>query len=178
MPSTIPNTNWSQFMTLVTRFTVTFSSTSAWKPSFSSMVATGSRPPYGVKFLPRKSYGVEALILLGCGITSPTPCVPGSRRVCCFLLFTIWVAPENRSAKLRTSRISCFNAGFSGAPNGCPSSYLIRAASPTHNLGVKRLAHVLDRDHLIRAQSFIVNIDAQVHRPALGRVHNAHSAGR
>jgi hypothetical protein len=32
-------------MALVARFTVTVFSTSDWKPSFSSMVATGSRPP-------------------------------------------------------------------------------------------------------------------------------------
>jgi hypothetical protein len=44
MPSTIPNTNWRQLMALVTRFTVTVFSTSDWKPNFSSMVATGSRP--------------------------------------------------------------------------------------------------------------------------------------
>src|ERR1035437_5598884 len=100
MPSTIPKKNWYKPMTLVTRLTVTASSSNDWKPSFSSIVATGSRPPYGVRFLPRKSYGVEALILLGSGITSRTPCLAGFRRVCCFLWFTIWVAPENRSAKL------------------------------------------------------------------------------
>src|ERR1039457_4349726 len=38
-------------------------------------------------------------ILLGSGITSRTPCLAGFRPVCCFLLFTIWVAPENRTAK-------------------------------------------------------------------------------
>src|ERR1035441_3132463 len=101
MPSTMPKKNWYKPMTLVTRLTVTASSSNDWKPSFSSIVATGSRPPYGVRFLPRKSYGVEALILLGSGITSRTPCLAGFRRVCCFLLFTIWVAPENRSAKLQ-----------------------------------------------------------------------------
>src|ERR1039457_4232705 len=100
MPSTMPKKNWYKPMTLVTRLTVTASSSNDWKPSFSSIVATGSRPPYGVRFLPRKSYGVEALILLGSGITSRTPCLAGFRRVCCFLWFTIWVAPENRSAKL------------------------------------------------------------------------------
>src|ERR1019366_685096 len=100
MPSTMPKKNWYKPMTLVTRLTVTASSSNDWKPSFSSIVATGSRPPYGVRFLPRKSYGVEALMLLGSGITSRTPCLAGFRRVCCFLWFTIWVAPENRSAKL------------------------------------------------------------------------------
>src|SRR5665811_495005 len=100
MPSTMPKKNWYKPMTLVTRLTVTASSSNDWKPSFSSIVATGSRPPYGVRFLPRKSYSVDALILLGSGITSRTPCLAGFRRVCCFLWFTIWVAPENRSAKL------------------------------------------------------------------------------
>src|SRR5664280_480063 len=100
MPSTMPKKNWYKPMTLVTRLTVTASSSNDWKPSFSSIVATGSRPPYGVRFLPRKSYGVDALILLGSGITSRTPCLAAFRRVCCFLWFTIWVAPENRSAKL------------------------------------------------------------------------------
>jgi hypothetical protein len=45
MPSTMPKMNWYVPMTLVTRLTVTVSSTNGWKPSFSSMVATGSRPP-------------------------------------------------------------------------------------------------------------------------------------
>jgi len=33
-------------------------------------------------------------------------------------LLTIWVTPENRFAKLATSRPYCSKTGFSGVPNG------------------------------------------------------------
>jgi hypothetical protein len=52
-------------MTRGIRLIVNVCSTSGWNSSFSSIVATGSNPPYGVRFFPEKSKGVEAPILLG-----------------------------------------------------------------------------------------------------------------
>src|SRR5947209_10028727 len=69
-PSTMPNTNLYKLITRVSRLLVIVSSTTAWNPSFSSIVATGSNPPYAVRFFPRNSYGVEAPILLGSEVVS------------------------------------------------------------------------------------------------------------
>src|SRR5450755_1050212 len=53
--STMANTNWYTGIARVSRLMVSVSSTSRWNPSFSSMVAMGSRPPYAVKWRPVKS---------------------------------------------------------------------------------------------------------------------------
>ena len=73
------------------RFDVSVSATRDSKPSFSSIVITGSSPPYGVRFLPLKSYGVEALILLASGALRSTPCFPPVFPLFSFLSVTIWV---------------------------------------------------------------------------------------
>ena len=64
------------------------------------MVATGSRPPYAVRFRPVKSYGVEAPIFKGSERTASTPCVARFFSLSLRLLFTFRVAPENEFAKL------------------------------------------------------------------------------
>jgi hypothetical protein len=69
----------TQVMALVRRNAVSVPSTSCRKPSFSSIVAMGNRLPQAVRFLPSKSYGVEAPILLGFGGTSRAPCAPSFR---------------------------------------------------------------------------------------------------
>src|ERR1019366_4452266 len=73
------------------RFTVSISSTSFWNSNFSSIVATGNRPPLGVRFLPSKSKGVEAAILLGSGISVGEPCLVRVLSLCFFSFFTFWV---------------------------------------------------------------------------------------
>src|SRR6516165_7528779 len=100
------------------RCTVRVSSTSCLNPSFSSMVATGNKPPYGVRFLPEKSKGVLAAILLGSDPTFGEPCGTDVLRVCLELSFTIWVTPGNGLAKGQTSLPFCSTTAFSGSPNG------------------------------------------------------------
>src|SRR5471030_2445164 len=68
-------------------------------------------------------------------MTSRTPCLAGLRPLSCSCLLTIWVAPENRLAKLRTPRTYCFTAGFSGAPNGVRLQSGRAASGTAHNPG-------------------------------------------
>src|SRR5471030_70038 len=68
-------------------------------------------------------------------MTSRTPCLAGLRPLSCSCLLTIWVAPKNRLAKLRTPRTYCFNAGFSGAPNGVRLQSGRAASGTAHNPG-------------------------------------------
>src|SRR5713101_1791607 len=82
------------------------------------MVATGSRPPYGVKFLPRKSYGVEALILLGCEAAFRGPCLTRVLPLCCFLFVTIWVTSFGSVCEVVLSANLQFYPRIVGSPNG------------------------------------------------------------
>ena len=130
--STIASTNWYTGMARVSRWIVSVSSTSDWNPSLSSMVAMGSSPPYAVRFLLVKSYGVEAPILKASGLTASTPCVTQRFSLFSRLLFTFWVAPENEFAKRQLRFSTCFNAGFSGSPIGYPQitpSHLLRSCA-------------------------------------------------
>src|SRR5471030_2087259 len=72
-------------------------------------------------------------------MTSRTPCLAGLRPLSCSCLLTIWVAPENRLAKLRTPRTYCFTAGFSGAPNGVRLQSGRAASGTAHNPGERNL---------------------------------------
>src|SRR5580692_10043253 len=99
------------------------------------MVAIGSSPPYAVKFLPVKSKGVEAPILMGPELTAPSPCMARLFSLSSRLLFTFWVAPENKFAKRQLRFSTCSNAGFSGSPNGCPRSSPHGRPDPVHRPG-------------------------------------------
>src|SRR5271166_2473352 len=85
------------------RFTVSISSTSFWNSNLSSMVATGNSPPYGVRFLPSKSNGVEPAILLGSGVTAGGPCLERVLPLCFFSFFTFWVTSWKSAREARTS---------------------------------------------------------------------------
>src|ERR1035438_8208552 len=100
------------------RFEVTVCSTRGWKSSFSSMVITGSSPPWGVRFFPLKSQGVEALILLGPDETLSGPCFTGVLSLSFFLSVTIWVT--SLGSVLRSANFAnfCFTPIFTGSPNG------------------------------------------------------------
>src|SRR3974390_3132757 len=111
---------------------VRVSSTNSSKPSFSSMVATGNKPPYAVRFRAEKSYGVEAPIFKGSGITVSAPCPQGVFSLSFRLFFTFWVTPENESAKRQLHRFPCFNPGFSGSPKGSLLHRLLSASNPVH----------------------------------------------
>src|ERR1019366_10662812 len=69
-------------------------------------------------------------------MTSRTPCLAGLRPLSCSCSLTIWVASANRLAKLRTPRTYCFNAGFSGLPNGVTPQPGSAASGTVHNTGV------------------------------------------
>src|SRR5215469_12409070 len=70
-------------------------------------------------FEPWKSKGVDAPIFIGLGITASDPCLAGVLRVCSFVLFTIWVTPENRLAKLALRGSSVLTQDFRGPQMGC-----------------------------------------------------------
>src|ERR1700756_3588774 len=99
------------------------------------MVATGSKPPYGVRFLPEKSKGVAAPILLGPPLSCSDACGVRVSSLSCGLRFTIWVTPGNRLTKLRTSWPLCFTTGFPGSPNGVSPQFSLLNSKPVHKLG-------------------------------------------
>src|SRR6516162_1391701 len=96
------------------RCTLRVSSTSFLNPSFSSIVATGNKPPYGVRFLPEKSKGVFAAILLGSEYDFREPCGTGDLPVCLERFITIWVTPGNGLAKVRLRGRTVLQQHFQG----------------------------------------------------------------
>src|ERR1700757_512098 len=107
------------------------------------MVATGSKPPYGVRFLPEKSKGVAAPILLGPRLSCSDACGVRVSSLPCGLRFTIWVTPGNRLTKLRTSWPLCFTTGFPGSPNGVSPQFSLLNSKPVHKLGCIQLQAIL-----------------------------------
>src|SRR5580658_2975332 len=75
---------------------------------------------------------------MGFGVTSSAPCLAGVFGVCSFLFVTIWVAPENRARGWLDSRLYCFNAGFSGVPNGPYAHVFNRRSDFVHKPTIKR----------------------------------------
>jgi len=67
------------------------------------------------------SYGVEAPILLGSAMSSSAPCLAGFLPLCSFLLFTVWVTPENQLAKVALRGSSVLTQDFRGPQRGCHS---------------------------------------------------------
>src|SRR6266403_2254793 len=120
------------------RPTLNVSSTSFWNPSFSSRMATGNKPPYAVRLLPSKSYGVEAPSLLGSGITRSPPCGARLSSLCSLLRLTIWVTPGSQLAKLSTSRPFCSSTGFPGSPSGSFFQYPPINSQAVHRSGVTK----------------------------------------
>ena len=51
---------------------------------------------------------------MGFGVTALAPCLADVLRVCSSVLFTIWVAPENRLAEVALRRSSVFTQDFRG----------------------------------------------------------------
>src|SRR5271166_2102539 len=118
------------------RFTVSISSTSFWNSNLSSMVATGNSPPYGVRFLPSKSNGVEPAILLGSGVTAGGPCLERVLPLCFFSFFTFWVTSWKSAREARTSLPLCFTTGFPGSPEGSLPQSLFSSSNAVHRSGV------------------------------------------
>src|SRR5438093_4384932 len=123
-------------MTRVTRLLVIVASSNCCRPNFSSIVATGSRPPYGVRFLPSKSYGVEAPILLGSGCVAWIACLAALFRLCFFPRLTIWVTSLGFCAAELLPPHPRFYSMFSGVTNWSTSAQPSRIRSRVHNSGL------------------------------------------
>src|SRR5208282_4869021 len=74
---------------------------------------------------------------MGFGVISSAPCLAGVFVVCSFLFVTIWVAPENRAHEWQDSRLYCFNAGFSGVPNGPYAHVFNKGSDLVHKPAVR-----------------------------------------
>src|SRR5437773_11650698 len=123
-------------MTGVARLLVIVASRTCCRPNCSSIVATGSRPPYGVRFLPSKSYGVEAPILLGSGCVAWIACLAALFRLCFFPRLTIWVTSLGFCAAELLPPHPRFYSMFSGVTNWSTSAQPSRIRSRVHNSGV------------------------------------------
>src|SRR5215469_15806247 len=75
-------------------------------------------------FEPWKSKGVDAPIFIGLAITASDPCLAGVLHVCSFVLFTIWVTPENRLAKLALRGSSVLTQYFRGPQMASDSGWV------------------------------------------------------
>src|SRR5437773_5762617 len=122
-------------MTGVARLLVIVASRTCCRPNCSSIVATGSRPPYGVRFLPSKSYGVEAPILLGSGCVAWIACLAALFRLCFFPRLTIWVTSLGFCAAELLPPHPRFYSMFSGVTNWSTSAQPSRIRSRVHNSG-------------------------------------------
>src|SRR6202034_2267428 len=87
------------------------------------------------RFLPAKSYGVEALILLGSGTLPSGPCFPGVFRLSFFLSVTIWVTSLGRFCEASTSQTSVLPQSFRGPQMVHYTSTLMRRAAGAHSSG-------------------------------------------
>src|SRR5213592_3324210 len=122
-------------MTRVTRLLVIVASSNCWNPSFSSIVATGRRPPYGVRLFPSKSYGVEAAILLGSDCVAWDACLAGVLRICFFPRLTIWVTSLGFCAAEFAPPHPRFYPMFPGVTKWSASAQPSRSRSGVHNSG-------------------------------------------
>src|SRR5208283_3710909 len=77
-----------------------------------------------------KSYGVEALILLGSGAPSSEPCFPGVLSLSFFLFVTIWVTSLGSVLRRGYFAESPFYPIFSRSPNGSLCSRLQTRTRP------------------------------------------------
>src|SRR5215472_19367291 len=83
-------------------------------------------------FEPWKSKGVDAPIFMGLGMTATDPCLAGVLHVCSFVLFTIWVTPENRLAKLALRGSSVLTQYFRGPQMACDSGWVKKLSVHVH----------------------------------------------
>ena len=114
--------------------------TSSRNSSFSSIAATGSSPPYAVRFLPVKLYFVAALILLGSRDCSPRACSAASALTWSKSVFTNWVAPFPAAPRRRPHGLPPFYPNIGRLAKATPTQTLSQF-KPTgtrrvHNLGV------------------------------------------
>src|SRR5207247_6409689 len=91
--------------------------------------------PYGVRFLPSKSSGVEARILLGSGCVAWIACLAALFRLCFFPRLTIWVTSLGFCAAELLPPHPRFYSMFSGVTNWSTSAQPSRIRSRVHNSG-------------------------------------------
>ena len=85
---------------------------------------------------------MEAPIFKGPGAGASAPCSGGTFSLCFRLSFTVWVTPENEFAKRQLRYSTCFTAGFSGSPIGCPITFF-----SAHHIPVHKAANILMWSH-------------------------------
>src|SRR5439155_15147543 len=90
------------------------------------------------RFLPSKSYGVEAPILLGSGCVAWIACL-ALFRLCFFPRLTIWVTSLGFCAAELLPPHPRFYSMFSGVTNWSTSAQPSRIRSRVHNSGVTKL---------------------------------------
>src|SRR5206468_10744042 len=89
----------------------------------------------GVRFLPSKSYGMEAPILLGSGCVAWIACLAALFRLCFFPRLTIWVTSLGFCAAELLPPHPRFYSMFSGVTNWSTSAQPSRIRSRVHNSG-------------------------------------------
>src|SRR5206468_12534146 len=88
------------------------------------------------RFLPSKSYGVEAPILLGSGCVAWIACLAALFRLCFFPRLTIWVTSLGFCAAELLPPHPRFYSMFLGVTNWSTSAQPSRIRSRVHNSGV------------------------------------------
>src|SRR5206468_6738433 len=88
------------------------------------------------RFLPSKSYGVEAPILLGSGCVAWIACLAALFRLCFFPRLTIWVTSLGFCAAELLPPHPRFYSMFSGVTNWSTSAQPSRIRSRVHNSGI------------------------------------------
>src|SRR5215831_3026072 len=69
---------------------------------------------------------------MGLGMTASDPCLAGVLHICSFVLFTIWVTPENRLAKLALRGSSVLTQYFRGPQMACDSGWVKKLSVHVH----------------------------------------------
>jgi len=105
-----------------------------------SIAATGSSPPYAVRFLPVKLYFVAALILLGSRDCSPRACSAASALTWSKSVFTNWIAPFPAAPRRRPHGVPPFYPNIGRLAKATPTQTLSQfkpsGTRRVHNLGV------------------------------------------
>src|SRR5215470_684915 len=81
---------------------------------------------------------------MGLGMTASDPCLAGVLHVCSFVLFTIWVTPENRLAKLALRGSSVLTQYFRGPQMARDSGWVKTLSVHVHKPAVTaRESHIV-----------------------------------
>src|SRR5215467_3733772 len=76
---------------------------------------------------------------MGLGMTASDPCLAGVLHVCSFVLFTIWVTPENRLAKLALRGSSVLTQYFRGPQMARDSGWVKTLSVHVHKPAINQV---------------------------------------